>query len=76
MEIDYTGFEVRLNYLLKEKNITLKELADKIDVNCSSVIVRWKKGTNGIKSIQTVSKIAKELGVKPEWLLYGYVRKI
>lgn len=73
MKIDYEGFSIRLNFLLKEKDMSLNELARKIGVYDASIISRWKTGRNGIDSIQTISKIAKELNVKPDWLLYGHI---
>ena len=75
MEIDYTGFAIRLEFLMNEKNMTLQQLANEIGVNDASVIVRWKKGHNGIRDISTISKIAKVFNVKPDWLLYGFIRR-
>lgn len=75
MEIDYTGFAIRLEFLMNEKNMTLQQLADAIGVYDASIISRWKKGRNGINDISTISKIAKVFNVKPDWLLYGYIRR-
>ena len=70
-EIDKEGFGIRLDFLMREREMTNIELAKKIGVD-PVTICNWKyKGE--IKSIIYISALAKEFNVKAEWLIYGRI---
>lgn len=61
----YADIVVRVNQLLKEKGITQKELADKMDKNPSE-ISKWLGGNHNF-TLLSISKLEAELG---ETILY------
>lgn len=74
MEIDYTGFAIRLEFLMREKGITQTELAKRTGLY-DNTITKWRKGERGIRYTSDLMKIANEFNVNPNWLLYGFIRR-
>ena len=60
----------RLKELRKEKNYTLEFIAEKLNVN-KSTILRWENGETAKIKLPIIDAIAKIFNVSPAWLL-GY----
>jgi transcriptional regulator with XRE-family HTH domain len=70
---EYTGFGTRLDYLIKEKGIMTKDLAEKTGI-APVDIRRYRKGKHTVHNTKHISNLARELNVKASWLLYGYLK--
>ncbi len=62
-------FVLRVDSILKEKNIKRQTLADSIGFD-SSTLAQWKN-KNRLPDIETTYRIAAYLHVSPEWLITG-----
>ena len=71
-EINYKGFGIRLQYLIQEKGISMRELGRRINVPAET-ISNWIYAKQNISKCCYISAIAKEFNVKAEWLLYGRI---
>ena len=56
----YADLVIRINQLLREKNITKKELAEKLDKNPSE-ITKWLSGEHNF-TLRSLAKLSAELG--------------
>lgn len=80
----YADLVVRINQLLREKNISKKELADKMDKNPSE-ISKWLSGGHNF-TLRSLAKLSAELGeplievpkkkVQTEFVEDGFMCKI
>ena len=67
---DYNKISNKLKELREEKNYTLEFIAEKLDVN-KSTILRWENGETAKIKLPIIEAIAKIFNVSPAWLL-GY----
>lgn len=80
----YADLVVRINQLLREKNITKKELADKLEKQPSE-ISKWLSGEHNF-TLRSLAKLSAELGepllevpkkkVQTEFIENGFICKI
>src|SRR5690625_427782 len=60
---------LRIRKLIKNKNMTLKEFSEILDVNISS-ISSWERVVN-VPSTQNLKMISEKSGEDSNWILYG-----
>ena len=71
-KIDTEGFSIRLDFLMREKGMTSRELAKRIGTN-PETISEWIYERQQITRTSFISAICREFNVKAEWLLYGRI---
>ena len=71
MNVKISGIELvnRIDKVLKNRNQTRKDFAEKLDINAST-IATWKT-KDIMPPVQTLYKIAAELNVSLNWLILG-----
>ena len=71
-KVNYKGFGIRLQYLIQEKGISIRELGRRINVPAET-ISNWIYAKQYITKCYYITALAKEFDVKAEWLLFGRI---
>ena len=71
-QIDYAAVGGRLDFCIREKGLTERELARRTGMDVET-ISHWVHGKYNIQRLDYIRAVCKELDIKPSWLLYGRI---